>query len=278
MEGLNLGSDGISKLRFNREYTEYWKTSVSNSIDGTQIAGTKEVEFYLQMMKIQSGDKILDLGCSYGRFLEKLITKTSNVYGLEPDNFAISEARKLNYIEVVEGIAEETPFQDSYFDQVFAWAVFDIVNLVQTLVEMNRILKYAGTILFTGKNSQYNFNDSLAFKAEKNAYLKNFPNNFTKLPILVHNLHKFGFEVNKIFIFRNRGDFGENIHFEITEDISIPDEFYEYLLILNKTDSVNCDPQIENIFTNEFSDTAIELANKANFSNVHDFFVHLGIS
>jgi ubiquinone/menaquinone biosynthesis C-methylase UbiE len=278
MEDSNLGRVEKLKLKFNKDYTEYWKKSVSNSIDGTQIAGSDEVNFYLKMMKIKSNDKILDLGCSYGRFLETLVTKTSNVYGIEPDSFAISEARKLKYVEVIQATAEKTTFQNNFFNQVFAWAVFDILNLESTLIEINRILKQHGILLFTGKNSKYNIDDSLALVAEKNAYLKNFPNNFTNLPLLLRNLHSFGFEVKRIFIFRNRGDFGKNKHIEIIGNLEMGERFYEYLLILQKTDFRISDTQKIDHLTSKISNTAIELAKKSNFLSVHDLFVQEGIS
>ena len=82
-------------MKFNKKYTDYWQKTVLNSIDGTKIPGPNEAEIYLKQMKIKVDDKILDLGCSYGRFLENLKQKTSQVYGVDPDPFAVSKAKKI---------------------------------------------------------------------------------------------------------------------------------------------------------------------------------------
>ena len=264
-------------MKFDKEYTEYWASAVEKSVDGTTIAGLNEAKYFLDLIPIKKSDSVLDLGCSFGRMYELLGSYSNNIYGVDPDKYAVQEAKKKSYIEVLQGKAERTGFEDSFFNLIFCWATFDVVDHLQGLKEFNRILKNEGTLLITGKNSNYYDDDPLAFKAEKNAFLKAFPNRFTNLQIFLKNLDEFGLELINIYLFPRRGDFGK-LNLGSPNKISNNSYIsYEYLIICKKysavrenTDSLKKPDQI-------FSDTSLRLAKEQGFTTAKEMFKSIGL-
>lgn len=264
-------------MKFDKDYTDYWSSAVSKSVDGTVIAGTNQAKHFLQCLGIEKQNRVLDLGCSFGRMQEVLACYSDHTFGIDPDPYAVERARLLPYTEVHQGSAEHTGFGNSFFDVVFCWAVFDVVDHRRGLKEINRILKSDGKLLLTGKNSNYFSDDNLAFKAEKNAFLKAFPNKFTNLSTLLCNFRVLGFELDKLLLFPRRGDFGILNFMELCVDRN--DEYvgYEYLILCHKV--ADQDPFVPpNVnLQNKFSKTATEMAARAGFQSVENFFESIGI-
>jgi len=264
-------------MKFDEEYTKYWTSAVDKSIDGTKIASLNEVNYFLKDLNISDDNSILDLGCSYGRMSDVLSNYSNKIYGAEPDDYAVGEARNMKYADVKKGSAEKIPYDDNFFDLVFCWAVMDVVDHLQTFKEMNRVLKDNGKIFITGKNINYHHDDILAFKAEKNAYLKNFPNKFTNLDLVKKNINTLGFELIKLFIFPKRGDFG-NLKF-IDSDISLNNKIigYEYLLVASKIDKPSTLDNKDDYLSSPVSFTANSMALENGLDSVDDYFKSIGI-
>ena len=115
-------------MKFDEEYTKYWTSAVDKSIDGTKIASLNEVNYFLKDLNISDDNSILDLGCSYGRMSDVLSNYSNKIYGAEPDDYAVGEARNMKYADVKKGSAEKIPYDDNFFDLVFCWAVMDVVD------------------------------------------------------------------------------------------------------------------------------------------------------
>ncbi len=269
-------------MKFEKNYTEYWEKTVNQSVDGTFIAGSEEAKHYLEHLGLKKMDSILDLGCSTGRMYDLLSMYSDKVYGLEPDSYAADKARNYPYIEVKQGKAEATKYDSELFDFIFCWAVFDIVDHFEGLQEQNRILKQGGRFLITGKGDNYDSKDSLAFNAEKNAYLKKFPNKFTNLKNFCSKIREFGFEIIDFFSFDCRGDFGKlkykHRQFEINNLGPAKEiEGYEYLMIVEKLTTPKIEGKKEtHMLDAPFSRTAKKMAEKAGMS-VESYFISIGI-
>ena len=264
-------------MKFDKNYTNYWATAVNKSVDGTIIAGVKEASHFLPSLGINRYDRVLDLGCSFGRMFEALAIYSDQIVGIDPDPYAVERAAFFNYLEVRVGRAEQTEFDAESFDALFCWAVFDVVNHCNGFKEINRILKTNGKLLLTGKNSNYFEDDILAFKAEKNAYLKGFPNKFTNLNVIFNNLNSLGFNLDKLYVFPKRGDLGVLKYIDYGNKILNLYRGYEYLLICHKVDDYNSDVINSLDFDSPFSQTALARAKKAGFQNPSDFFESLGV-
>lgn len=264
-------------MKFDKKYTDYWSSAVNKSIDGTVIAGADHVKTFLDLLEIRRDDRILDLGCSFGRMHQVLSQYSDYIYGVDPDPFAVTEASQQPYVTVKQGIAESTGFDSTFFDVVFCWAVFDVVDHKSGFQEINRILKPGGTLLLTGKNHRYPADDALGFTAEKNAFLKSHPNKFTDLDTLVPNINVLGFEIKKLFLFNKRGDLGLLKYQESALD-SPELKTYEYLLLATKTDEVNT-TQLEALKLDcAFTQTAISMAILQGFDHPKAMFEYLGIT
>ncbi len=264
-------------MKFDKDYTKYWAATVEKSIDGTTIAGVSEAKLYLDLISIEKNDHILDVGCSFGRMSALLASYSNNIFGAEPDKFAVEKAKEEYYLDVKESYAEATGYSERFFDLVFCWATFDVVDHKKGLIEFNRIIKDGGTLLITGKNNNYLENDILAFQAEKNAFLKKFPNRFSNLDLMLKNLHKFGFKLENLFLFPKRGDFG-NMKYEKGNITDVKKKaFYEYLLIAKKEKSIDKEVTSLNELDQDFSDTSSRLAEQGGYKNVKDLFLSLGL-
>jgi len=93
----------------------------------------------------------IEIGIGSGRFAKPLGTK----YGIEP-SFAMSKlARKLG-IKVIEGVAENLPFEDEKFDfAIMVTTICFLDNVEKAFNEAYRIIKPEGAIIigFVDKNS-----------------------------------------------------------------------------------------------------------------------------
>lgn len=253
---------------FNKEYNKYWKNRVEKSIDGTKVPNNEIVKELISHLGIESSDCVLDLGCGFGRIFPILGNLTSTVFGIDIDLSMINDASKFPYTSLHRATAEDTAFPDAYFNKIFSMGVFDVVRQEDALIELNRILKDGGTCGFTGKNIAYHEDDTVAFIAERNAKLKDFPNQFTDVKKLIANIDQFGFKVKKLIIFPKRGDMGES-NCEIVDKLE-EQKFYEYCIFLEKTQPIVQFPGIS--FTSEYSDTSRNRSLAAGFNSVIDFF------
>ena len=253
---------------FDKEYVEYWKNRIISNSDGSKVAQEDIADFYIKKLQISQVDKVLDLGCGHGRFYPVISQYSKNIYGMDVTYDAINEASTFPYISLIKGSAENSNFADKSFTKVISWGVFDVVEQEKGFLEVNRILKNNGMFLVTGKNNSYCHDDSQAFVAERNAKLKEFPNHFTDVSLLIKNIGKFGFEVINAYVFKKRGDLGENKFVSLNLN-NIDINFYEYVLILKKHKEISL---TDFKFCFEYSETAIKKAKENNFINTLDFF------
>lgn len=87
--------------------------------------------------------------------------KTSQVYGLDPWKAGIERVRQkietygLSNVEVVEGRAEEMPFEESCFDLIVSNnGINNVKNVEKTLGECGRVSKHGAQFVFTFNTDQ----------------------------------------------------------------------------------------------------------------------------
>lgn len=254
---------------FDASYVAYWKERVATLPDGSKVADLEILDFYISRLGIAPGDRVLDLGCGFGRLFPVLSRYTPFVIGMDLSREMIEEAARFPYLCLVQGQMEDTRLAGGTIDHIVSWATFDVVEQEQGLLEANRVLKPEGTLLVTGKNLSYRPDDQVAFVAERNAKLKDFPNHFTDVPaLLAGGAREFGFEVREAYGFCRRGDMGENRYLDLgSADFGA---CYEFLLILSKCGAPSQrPPQI----AREFSLTAAAMAGARGFgADVRAFF------
>ena len=111
---------------------------------------------------INSGDKVLEIGCGRGYFLEKLKEKKAEAIGLDFNPDAVEYGKQHDILIVDETIALHAQKQAESYDVVCAFQLFEHVNEVgQFLKDSVACLKKGGILAIGVPN-----NDSLIFKLD----------------------------------------------------------------------------------------------------------------
>lgn len=102
---------------------------------------------------IPSG-KLLDIGCSWGRYLKMMSNMGWDVYGVETNEKAVQFARESLKLEnVYRGGLAEQRFSDNHFDVVHASMVLEhLYDPKGAILEIRRILKPGGQFIFSVPN------------------------------------------------------------------------------------------------------------------------------
>ena len=117
---------------------------------------------------------VLDYGCGIGSVTQKIATlKPSKLFGIDISEISISKAienaKNLNLqINYSVDNCEETRFKAETFDLVFGSGILHHLDLEKSLVEINRILKKGGEMVFLeplGANPLINFYRKLTPKS-----------------------------------------------------------------------------------------------------------------
>ena len=107
----------------------------------------------LDLVDIQDGWTMLDIGCGGGATLQRLLKRSQDakVYGIDISEESVAKARQINadvldkQVFVQQGSAEKLPYEDGKFDLVTAVeTVYFWPNLPSCLKEVRRVLKHGG--------------------------------------------------------------------------------------------------------------------------------------
>jgi len=119
------------------------------------------VSIIKQIKKYQKKGKLLDVGCSYGLFLEEARKAGFEVYGLEMEKETADFAKKKFNLEIIDTNFEN--FENGQYDVItFIDVLEHLPNLKKVLLKVSKMLKKDG-ILFI----QYPNIESLAFRLTK---------------------------------------------------------------------------------------------------------------
>lgn len=149
----NLGEHQMSDAEFNewisyKLYNHNWRV---------------HLETIIQEGQIRDGERILDVGCGWGRILIGLrkYLPHAELVGIEIIEKLIERAKKaiireigsLDRIDLLVGDADDLPFKNQSFDRVIAIRVLQYLpSPARTLKEFKRVLKDGGTVVIAVPN------------------------------------------------------------------------------------------------------------------------------
>ncbi len=111
-------------------------------------------------LKHGSGERLLDIGCNWGRWSIAAAKKNYRPIGIDPSLNAVLAARRVSKqlgveCEFIVGDARFVPFANSTFDVVFSYGVYQHLskeNVLMSLDEVNRVLRANGKTLIQMAN------------------------------------------------------------------------------------------------------------------------------
>jgi len=111
----------------------------------------------LELLDIDAGDRVLDVGCGTGFGTEGILQHTENVHGLDQSVHQMEKAwakfGKHDTVRFYRGDAERLPFKDDTFDVVWSSGSIEYwPNPVDALAECRRITEPGGQVLIVGPN------------------------------------------------------------------------------------------------------------------------------
>lgn len=222
---------------WDERYVRYWQERTTHHNDAQASgdcvpADVRQFERYFDNLPVKPGDRVLDVGVGFGRLVPSLLRRGAVVCGIDISPQMIAKAQRhvgADVRELCVDAVEELRYDDSSFDHVICWAVFDACDQGEALRQMARVLRPGGWLLVSGKNDDYQDDDELAYVAEINARAKGHPNFFTNIPKLLAAMPAVGMREKSTFYFARRGDFSKNRFSRVP-----PARFYEYAIICVK--------------------------------------------
>ena len=112
-------------------------------------------EYQLAFDIIRFGDKVLDIGCGIGKFLNRAKEKTGEVVGLELNEKAITVCHQKGLAVFNERIEDHAGLKPDYYDLVCMFQVLEHIYDVKTFLEdALTVLKKGGKLVIGVPNNE----------------------------------------------------------------------------------------------------------------------------
>lgn len=106
------------------------------------------------MTAFAPGERVLDVGCGFGRDLDVLLAAGFDAVGVDPDPEAVAYTQGRG-LSVTQAPAEQLPHDTASFDGVILDGVLQFTDPVTALAEAARVLKPGGTLLLASQGAGY---------------------------------------------------------------------------------------------------------------------------
>jgi malonyl-CoA O-methyltransferase len=113
------------------------------------------VKLILEHLGDRAGKRVLDVGCGKGRFARILLERhpSAEIWGLDISSEMLRHVPE--GIHTRQGSMTELPFEDGYFDGVYATESLEhAVEIDRAVAEMCRVLKPGGRLAIIDKNAE----------------------------------------------------------------------------------------------------------------------------
>ena len=151
----------------------WFKNNIHIFLDSLE-GGENDVRYVFVKNRINKNDKVLDVGCGKGRYINRL----------DCDRYACDIADSSKYVNAKFSIGSclNLPYEDNYFDKIICSECLEhAVFQINAIDEMLRILKKGGKLLIIDKDKKHRF-DFLHFGEEWIDFseIKNKYNSYTE--------------------------------------------------------------------------------------------------
>lgn len=115
----------------------------------------KKIRLIQKYLKVNSEDKLLDVGCGTGLTTESWPCQR---YGIDPSVKLLEKARQKDKIEYKQAPAENIPYPDNFFDIVISiTAIQNFSDVEKGLREIKRVGKNKFVLSFLKKSNKRDF-------------------------------------------------------------------------------------------------------------------------
>jgi len=134
------------KERVRRYYQRRAATYEDLNLPDTIVAAVRAIGIadHLDIMQLQGGEVVLDVGCGQGRFL-KPIAEKARVYGVDFTSEMLEKAKGKG-AGLIRADAEHLPFKDQVFDVVHSAGLLGVYRSREVCREMARVVKKGGRL------------------------------------------------------------------------------------------------------------------------------------
>jgi 2-polyprenyl-3-methyl-5-hydroxy-6-metoxy-1,4-benzoquinol methylase len=119
-----------------------------------QVRADRRAKYFVDVAKITRTDKVLEIGCGTGLFTNKVYVQTgASITATDLSSDLLNQAKsKYPQINFVIEDAMRMSFPDNSFDVVFGSSVLHHLDMKSSLVEIYRVLKKNGRMVFAEPN------------------------------------------------------------------------------------------------------------------------------
>lgn len=189
LPGIDLSQKEWQQLYENKYFEHANVTSWQKRLRDTERK--KRFKHLMLALKTDKG-KFLDIGCGEGSVLQEASDNGFEPYGVDIANNLSSSFSHFNFFH---GNIIDAKFPDNYFSVIYMDSVLEhVMNPMETLHELNRILKPGGVLLMIVPNE-----DSLENSFIRLVYSLTFQlHKYGKIKPLVTPYHVQGFNISSI--------------------------------------------------------------------------------
>lgn len=164
-------SCGLIFYDFNRDYAKFLEKQYSkgyftgeSSLKSYTDYGKdrknifKNMTWYIdEIKKYKKSGKYLDVGCAYGYAMEVADNRGFDVYGIDPSDYAVSQAKKKFPKRAWVTYLSDMKFADNSFDVISLFDVFEhLQDPKKDLQKLKKVLKKDGLLVIaTGDTSSF---------------------------------------------------------------------------------------------------------------------------
>ncbi|MDX2359908.1 MAG: class I SAM-dependent methyltransferase [Crocinitomicaceae bacterium] len=163
------------KIPEHKELIEHYSSNYAITRYFSPITAKRYSDLLDSFEPFRKTNRILDIGCGHGFFLEIAMQKGWEVYGSELTEASVKECSKKG-IKMFHGELKDGPFENDFFDIIVSIEVIEHINSPQEFVDqIYKLLRKGGEFYM----STPNFNSTLRYRLKADYDVIEYPNHLS---------------------------------------------------------------------------------------------------